>query len=129
MRTSAVTKKRSNDFRRASRLDRHLFLGFVRTHILFHADEEPICGVEISEELGRHGYQLSPGTLYPILHSLAAAGFLRCVSKTENGRLRKYYSITPHGRWALGEARKRLKELVREVLEGKSKKISSTASS
>ncbi len=107
----------STDYRRSDKLDRQFFLGFVRTHILFHAAEEAICGVEISEELSRHGYKLGPGTLYPVLHALADAGYLRCVSKVENGRVRKYYTITPRGRWALAEAKKRLKELVREVLE------------
>ncbi len=102
--------------RPSDQLDRQFFLGFVRTHILFHAAEAPICGVEITDELARHGYQLSPGTLYPILHALSAADYLRCVSKVQSGRVRKYYTITPRGRWALGEAKKRLKELVKEVL-------------
>lgn len=107
----------SNHLRRSRQLDRQFFLGFVRTHILFHAAEAAICGVGITAELARHGYRLSPGTLYPILHALAAAGYLRCVSKVENGRVRKYYTITARGRWALDEAKKRLKELVKEVLE------------
>jgi PadR family transcriptional regulator PadR len=106
-------------FRRSDQLDRQLFLGFVRTHILFHAAESPICGVEITEELSHHGYRLSPGTLYPLLHSLAITGYLRCRPKVESGRVRKYYTVTSRGRWALGEAKKRLRELVKEVLEEK----------
>ena len=101
-------------------LDRQLFLGFVRTHILFHAAEAPICGVEIADELASHGYRLSPGTLYPILHDLAAAKFLRCMAKVRTGRIRKYYTITARGRWALDQAKKRLKELVEEVLDSQS---------
>jgi PadR family transcriptional regulator, regulatory protein PadR len=108
----------SNHLRRSDQLDRQFFLGFVRTHILFHAAEAPICGVEITEELAHHGYRLSPGTLYPTLHGLTAAGYLRPTPKVESGRVRKYYTITPRGRWVLGEAKKRLKELVKEVLEG-----------
>lgn len=100
-------------------LDRQLFLGFVRTHILFHAAEAPICGVEISDELASHGYRLGPGTLYPILHALAAAKLLRCMAKVQSGRIRKYYTITARGRWALDQAKKRLKELVEEVLDSK----------
>lgn len=119
--TRTASKKRSNDFRRANQLDRQFFLGFVRTHILFHAAEAAICGVEITEELSRHGYSLSPGTLYPLLHALADAGYLRCVPKLERGRVRKYYTITKHGQWALGKAKIRLKELVTEVLEGESR--------
>jgi hypothetical protein len=55
---------------------RHFFGGFVRLHILYHADKEPVCGVEMIDELKRHGYRLGPGTLYPILHHLEEAGYL-----------------------------------------------------
>lgn len=48
-------------------LDREFFLGFVKIHILYHASIGPISGVEIAEELERHGYRLGPGTLYPTL--------------------------------------------------------------
>ena len=53
---------------------RHLFTGFVRLHILYHAAKEPICGVEIMEELRHHGYKIGPGTLYPVLHGLEQGG-------------------------------------------------------
>ena len=43
-------------------LDREFFLGFIKIHILYHASKEPIFGVEIAEELARHGYSISPGT-------------------------------------------------------------------
>jgi DNA-binding PadR family transcriptional regulator len=109
----------TNHLRRSDQLDRQFFLGFVRTHVLFHAAESPICGVEITEELSHHGYRLSPGTLYPLLHGLAITGYLRCRPKVESGRVRKYYTVTSRGRWALGEAKKRLRELVKEVLEEK----------
>ncbi len=109
--------QKPSDQRRAERLVRQLFLGFVRTHILYHAATEPVCGVDLAEELARHGYRLSPGTLYPTLHGLEAAGYLRCVPEIRDGRRRKCYRITPTGRWALEEARKLIKELVEEVLE------------
>jgi DNA-binding PadR family transcriptional regulator len=99
-------------------LVRQLFLGFVKTHILYHASKEAVCGVGLAEELGRHGYRLSPGTLYPTLHALAAAGYLRCLPELHEGRRRKSYRITPSGRSALKEAKSRLRELVDEVLEG-----------
>ncbi|HJU04474.1 MAG TPA: PadR family transcriptional regulator [Nitrospiraceae bacterium] len=99
------------------RLTRQFFLGFIRIHILYHAAAESICGVDLSEELGRHGYRLSPGTLYPILHSLNAAGYLRCRSDFHAGRRRKQYRITAAGRIALDRARKQISELVEEVME------------
>ncbi len=55
---------------------RDFFLGFIKIHILHHAAQEPIYGLAMIDELRRHGYDLSPGTLYPILHSLERAGYL-----------------------------------------------------
>jgi len=98
------------------------FLGFVKIHILYHASKEPIYGVEMLEELGRHGYRLSPGTLYPTLHRLAKDGYLSQQSKLVGGKVRKYYAITEQGLVALDEARRKIKELVDEVLEEASDK-------
>lgn len=100
----------------SDRLARQFFLGFVRIHILYHATVEPVCGVDLAEELGRHGYRLSPGTLYPILHALQTEGYLRCIPQLRQGRRRKCYTIAPAGRWALGRARKQIKELLEEVM-------------
>ncbi len=98
-------------------MDRYFFLGFVRVHILHHACREPIYGAGIREELARHGYDLSPGTLYPLLGDLQRRGYLRRSQKVVEGRLRKYYRCTPAGRTALHEARQKIAELVEEVLE------------
>jgi DNA-binding PadR family transcriptional regulator len=96
---------------------RHLFTGFVRLHILYHAEKEPICGVEIMEELKRHGYRLGPGTLYPILHRLEESGYLVCQKEILNGKRRKNFRSTPSGKKLLARARRQLEELVSEVLE------------
>jgi DNA-binding PadR family transcriptional regulator len=95
---------------------RELFLGFVRIHILFHAAEAPVYGVALMAELGRHGYRIGPGTLYPILHSLETQGFLRRENQVVDGKVRKYYRITPAGRRTLARAQAQLGELVDEVL-------------
>ena len=95
---------------------RNLFLGFIRLHILHHAAEEPVYGVWLIEELGRHGYDLSPGTLYPILHTLTQAGLLAVHEEVVNGKRRKYYTATEAGWRALAEARTKLRELADEVL-------------
>ena len=96
---------------------RHLFTGFVRLHILYHASKESICGVEIMEELGRHGYELGPGTLYPILRHLQDGGYLSCKAVVLNGKRRKNFRITAAGKRLLHRARRQLRELVWEVLE------------
>ena len=96
----------------------HFFGGFVRLHILYHADKEPICGVELMEELARHGYRLSPGTLYPILHYLEQARYLSRTEQIIAGRRRKNYRVTAKGRKLLAQARTKLKELFSEVVLG-----------
>jgi DNA-binding PadR family transcriptional regulator len=96
---------------------RDTFLGFVRVHVLYHASKGRIFGVEMIEELREHGYRLSPGTMYPILHALEKAGYLRTDPQVVEGRLRKYYRITPSGRKVLELLRARIGELTREVLE------------
>ena len=98
-------------------LIRHFFGGFVRLHILYHAAKEPICGVEMIEELGRHGYKLSPGTLYPILHHLEESGYVTCKESVVTGKRRKNYRITAKGKKLLGNAQGKLRELFSEVVE------------
>jgi PadR family transcriptional regulator, regulatory protein PadR len=94
---------------------RELFLGFIRLHLLYHAAEGPIYGLEMIEELARHGYRVSPGTLYPILHRLTADGYLVQETRVIDGRQRKYYRATPAGEGALREAMAKVRELVDEV--------------
>jgi DNA-binding PadR family transcriptional regulator len=96
---------------------RHFFQGFIRLHLLYHAAKEPVYGAEIAEELIRHGYRLSQGTLYPALHLLERLGYLRQQLRVVQGRRRKYYRATAAGRKVLAEARHKLAELVAEVLE------------
>ena len=92
------------------------FLGFVKTHILYHASKGPIYGVEMMEELARHGYRLSPGTLYPTLHRLESDGYLTAQKRVVGGKMRRYYTITERGTEVLDEAKKKIAELVDEVL-------------
>jgi PadR family transcriptional regulator PadR len=104
-------------------LFRDFFLGFVRLHVLFHASHEPVCGVDLMAEMGRHGYRIGAGTLYPILHRLERSGLLSCEVRVVAGRQRKYYRLTAAGGSVLAEARERLHELVGEVMEGQSPAI------
>ena len=97
---------------------RDIVLGFVKVHILHHASLDPIYGVAMMHELQRHGYEISPGTLYPILHGLEQDGFLTREDRVVKGKVRKYYDITDDGRGALAEARTKIAELAGEVLEG-----------
>lgn len=99
---------------------RKLFLGFIQIHILHHAKQEPIFGLWMLEELREHGYQMSAGTLYPILHNMEANGLLHKEEKIVEGKVRKYYSITDQGNEVLHEARKKAYELFKEIKEDES---------
>ena len=96
---------------------RDTFLGFIRVHILHHAARERIYGTAMIEELRRHGYELSPGTLYPILHAMQEAGYLSSEQEVEAGKVRRYYSATAKGQATLVKLKQRIRELTAEVLE------------
>ncbi len=99
--------------------DRDLYSGLIRLHVLHHAVEEPLFGLGMVEELARHGYRISPGTLYPLLHSLEKKGYLRSTTERNGKSLRKVYRATPMGRRALSAAKSKVRELFRELIEGK----------
>jgi len=81
--------------------------------------KEPIFGAEMTQELARHGYNISPGTLYPTLHRLEKEGYLKNSSRVVEGRVRKYYRVTAEGKQVLEQSRKKIRELVTEVIEEK----------
>ena len=89
-------------------LTKLFFGGFVRMHVLYHAVKEPVFGVEMMEELGRHGYDVGAGTLYPMLHQLEDAGYLSVHTEVVAGKQRKYYRATPEGAAALESAKSKL---------------------
>lgn len=92
-------------------------LSFVRVHILHHAAQEAVFGLAMIEELRRHGYDLSPGTLYPILHGMEQSGLLKCEQEVVSGKVRKYYTATAKGRRTHAELRAKIKELFGELFE------------
>ena len=96
-------------------ITRNFFLGFIRLHILFHATQEPVFGLDLIRELARHGYSLSPGTIYPILHALERDGFLQAEKQVVGGKVRKYYLATEASKAALTEALAKVRELMNEV--------------
>ena len=99
--------------------NRDLYSGMIRLHILHHAGHEPIFGAGMAQELARHGYRISPGTLYPILHGLERRGYLKSVEERSGRSIRRLYKITASGRRALKTAKLRVRELFGELIEGK----------
>ncbi len=98
---------------------RDLYSGLIRLHILHHAVEGPIFGLEMAEELARHGYRISLGTLYPLLHGLEKKGYLRSADKRKGQAIRKVYRATPLGKKALKAMKIKVSELFGELNETK----------
>lgn len=96
---------------------REFLLGFIKIHVLYHAQEEAFCGVEMMEELKRHGYVVGPGTLYPILHKLQSGGYLSPEKRVERGKMRIYYKATKKGMAVLEQTRPKIDELISEVMK------------
>lgn len=99
---------------------REFLRGAVRLHILHHAAEEPVHGAWMSTQLARHGYSISPGTLYPTLHRMEDEGLLTSTTEVVGGRTRRVYRATEAGLSDLDEARRAVAELAAEVLPASS---------
>ncbi|TVR46901.1 MAG: PadR family transcriptional regulator [Puniceicoccaceae bacterium] len=93
-----------------------LLRGFIRLHILHHAAEHAVVGAWMMEELQRHGYRIGPGTLYPMLHAMEKAGYLRSRTLASGRRHWREYRITAAGRAALRTASRHLRELFHELI-------------
>lgn len=68
--------------------------------ILKLLSEKDMYGYEMIDTLSKRSnnvFELKVGTLYPLLHSLVKGGYLNGYDKEVNGKLRKYYRITPNG--------------------------------
>src|ERR671910_2224125 len=79
-------------------LTREILLSLWKVHILHHAAEHPVIGQWVLSELRRHGYDISPGTLYPLLKRMERNGWLRSEAAVgEAKRRRRYYHLTKRG--------------------------------
>ena len=96
--------------------DTEILSGLVRLHVLYHASHEGLFGLGMIRELRHHGYRIGPGTLYPLLHRMEEKGYLRSAERVVEGKQRRWYTATARGRRALAEARERIRELFREVV-------------
>lgn len=85
-------------------LHRDMIQGLVRLRILHAATSGPVSGVELSRDLALAGHQLSPGTLYPLLHEMEKVGWVKSKGKTVKGKRRRYYRLTKKGRGQLAQA-------------------------
>ena len=94
---------------------REILSSLWKIHILHHAGEHAVVGNWMLQELREHGYDVSPGTLYPLLHRMEERGWLASEKRGEGTRAPRAYSLTPKGEQVLDTVRAALRELVREV--------------
>ena len=87
--------------------------------------QEPLYGYQIAKQLERDGAGtaiMKQGTLYPVLRSLSAGGFLKSqVEPSVSGPPRRYYRITEAGREVLAQwktAWVSTRDFVDSILEG-----------
>jgi len=101
-----------------------IYLGFLHTHVLYHASIEPIYGLYMIEELNSHGYRVGSSHIYPLLSQMEKRGLLLKEEKNEFGKIRKYYQITDFGTKILNEMKEKVKELSDELGNNKNEKLS-----
>ena len=100
-----------------------LLKGLIRLHILHHASEGEFYGQWMIHELARHGYTLSPGTLYPMLHGLERRGYLKSKTERAGRTFRRLYRATALGREANKLAKIQVRELIGELQGSRSRKL------
>ena len=84
--------------------------------MLHHAAEHEIYGQWMIDELAGHGYRLSPGTLYPMLHAMEQRGYLTSRVERAGRSTRKFYRATEFGLQGLALAKMRVREFTGEAL-------------
>lgn len=97
---------------------REILLAFWKVHILHHAEQGPVYGQWVLGELRRHGFEVSPGTLYPLLARMAEHGWLRPDARRRSAspKARRSYVLTQEGARTLQRLREQVVELHREVI-------------
>lgn len=102
-------------------------MAFWKVHILHHAEKEPVIGQWVIRELRRHGYEVSPGTIYPLLARMEERGWLTCeVDPMGGARARREYSLSKKGKEVLAMLRAQVQELYDEVVLQRAKRTPPT---
>ena len=91
-------------------MDTQLKRGLLDVCVLAAIKNEDSYGYRIIKDMQPY-VSLSESTLYPILRRLETAGCLTVRSMEHNGRLRKYYRITPAGLARIEEFRDDWREI------------------
>ncbi|QEN03654.1 PadR family transcriptional regulator [Thiospirochaeta perfilievii] len=100
-----------------NKVPKKMLLGFMQIHILIQAKKKPFFGLWMIEQLNSYGYQISPGTIYPLLAKMEESELLKKETRLENGKNRNYYSITTEGDGVLAIAKEKAMFLFNELNE------------
>ena len=99
--------------------EKGIFSGGTTMLVLNLLEHRDMYGYEMIEELGRRSedaFRLKTGTLYPLLHGLEQDGMLNAYEQqTEEGRMRKYYSLTEKGGKFLAKQKEEWKSYTKAV--------------
>lgn len=83
------------------KVNKNMVSGNTAMLILKLISEKDMYGYEMIDTLSKRSdnvFELKVGTLYPLLHSMVQSGYLESYNQEANGKLRKYYRITPNGK-------------------------------
>jgi DNA-binding PadR family transcriptional regulator len=100
----------------SEQLERDFLQGMVKVFILHQAGQTSVYGNKLKTVLRSCGYHISPGSLYPILHSLEKSGLLKSRIRVFKGRVRKYYDLTEPGHHCLTELQRKYGDFVKNLL-------------
>ncbi|MBI9098332.1 MAG: helix-turn-helix transcriptional regulator [Spirochaetaceae bacterium] len=100
-----------------NKVPKKMLLGFMQIHVLIQAKKEPFFGLGMIGELKKLDYDLSPGTLYPLLAKMEQEDLLKMDIRLINGKNRHYYSITKNGIEVLEVAKTKAMILFNELNE------------
>ena len=107
-------------------IDPQFLKGSIGLLLLNLLSRGEMYGYEILQEASRrsgNAFEFKEGTLYPALHQLEKKGQIKSAWRTaDNGRERKYYSLTAKGRKAAADYEKQWQHLtgaMAAILESK----------
>ena len=83
------------------KVNKNMVSGNTAMLILKLISEKDMYGYEMIDTIrgkSKNVFELKAGTLYPLLHGLEAKEFVKSYEQEANGKLRKYYRITPNGK-------------------------------
>ncbi len=92
-------------------MDIQLKRGLLEVCVLAAIKDDESYGYKIIKDISPY-VEISESTLYPILRRLEGAEMLTVYSAEHNGRLRKYYRITPAGLNRLEEFKEEWREIM-----------------